>query len=120
MPLVLRLDRVMADRKMSLGRLAELIDLAPANVSRIKTGKIKAIRFSTLERLCEVLDCQPGDLIEYQPAVTVPDVEEDDDRDRGDTPNAGDRGAREAVVVVHGGQQWGGLAACAPAPAGGR
>ncbi|OUO90174.1 transcriptional regulator [Gordonibacter sp. An230] len=67
MSLILRLDRVMADRKMPLGRLAKKIDIAPANLSRIKTGKIKAVRFSTLEALCKELHCQPGDLIEYVP-----------------------------------------------------
>ena len=65
MPIILRLDRVMADRKMSVNDLAEKINLAPANLSRIKTGKIKAVRFSTLEGLCEALHCQPGDILEY-------------------------------------------------------
>lgn len=65
MPIVLRLDRAMAERKMSLGELAQRIDIAPANLSRIKTGKIKAIRFSTLEGICKELGCQPGDILEY-------------------------------------------------------
>lgn len=65
MPIILRLDRVMADRKTSLSSLAERINIAPANLSRIKTGKIKAVRFSTLEGICKELDCQPGDILEY-------------------------------------------------------
>lgn len=65
MPIILRLDRVMADRKISLHDLAEKINIAPVNLSRIKTGKIKAVRFSTLEGICEVLHCQPGDILEY-------------------------------------------------------
>ena len=65
MPIVLRLDRVMADRKISLNDLAEQINIAPANLSRIKTGKIKAVRFSTLEGICKTLQCQPGDILEY-------------------------------------------------------
>lgn len=67
MAIVSRLDRVMADRKMSVGELSKLIDLSPVNVSRIRTGKSKAVRFSTLNKLCEVLNCQPGDLFEYYP-----------------------------------------------------
>lgn len=55
----------MAERKMSLGELAQRINIAPANLSRIKTGKIKAIRFSTLEGICKELGCQPGDILEY-------------------------------------------------------
>ena len=58
---------MMAKRKISLGELAEKIDITPANLSIIKTGKAKAVRFSTLERLCQVLDCQPADLLEYRP-----------------------------------------------------
>lgn len=65
MPIIIRLDRVLADRKVSQVDLAERIDIAPMNLSRIKTGRIKAIRLSTLERLCEELNCQVGDLLEY-------------------------------------------------------
>lgn len=64
--IILRLDRVMADRKISLKDLAEQIGIANVNLSKIKTGKISAIRFSTLEAICEILDCQPGDILEYQ------------------------------------------------------
>uniref|UniRef100_UPI0009B9E673 helix-turn-helix domain-containing protein n=1 Tax=Arabiibacter massiliensis TaxID=1870985 RepID=UPI0009B9E673 len=67
MPIIMRLDRVMADRKISVNHLAEKIGIAPMNLSRIKTGKIKAVRFSTLEGICKELGCQPGDLIEYTP-----------------------------------------------------
>ena len=56
---------MMAKRKISLGDLAEKIDLTPANLSILKTGKAKAIRFSTLEAICKELDCQPGDILEY-------------------------------------------------------
>lgn len=57
---------MMAKRKISLGDLAEKIDLTPANLSILKTGKVKAIRFSTLEAICRELDCQPGDILEYR------------------------------------------------------
>jgi putative transcriptional regulator len=63
MPIVLRLDRIMADRKMSLNELADKVGITNVNLSRIKTGKIRAVRFSTLDMLCEVLDCQPGDIL---------------------------------------------------------
>jgi len=64
---LVNLDMMMAKRKMSLTELAERVDITPANLSIFKTGKAKAVRFSTLERLCEVLDCQPADLLEYRP-----------------------------------------------------
>lgn len=66
MAIILRLDRVMADRKISLKDLAEQVGIANINLSKIKTGKVSAIRFSTLNAICEVLDCQPGDILEYQ------------------------------------------------------
>ena len=65
MPIIVNLDVMMAKRKISSNELAEKIEITPANLSILKTGKAKAVRFSTLERLCEVLDCQPGDLLEY-------------------------------------------------------
>lgn len=64
--IVLRLDRVMADRKMSLKELSEIVGVSNVNLSKMKTGKISAIRFSTLVAICEALDCQPGDILEYQ------------------------------------------------------
>ena len=66
MPIILRLDRVMADRKMSLNELSEKVGVANVNLSKLKNGRVSAIRFSTLEAICKVLDCQPGDLLEYQ------------------------------------------------------
>ena len=66
MPIILRLDRVMADRKMSLNELSEKVGVANVNLSKLKNGRVSAIRFSTLEAICEVLDCQPGDILEYQ------------------------------------------------------
>ena len=65
MPIIPRLDRVMADRKMSVNELSQRIDISPVNISRMRRGHIKAVRFSTMERICEVLQCQPGDLFEY-------------------------------------------------------
>lgn len=66
MAIILRLDRVMADRKMSLNELSSRVGVANVNLSKIKTGKVSAIRFSTLEAICDVLDCQPGDILEYK------------------------------------------------------
>lgn len=65
MSIILRLDRVMADRKMSLNELSEKVGITKANMSNIKNGKISAIRFSTLDAICKTLDCQPGDILEY-------------------------------------------------------
>ncbi|HAQ63057.1 MAG: helix-turn-helix transcriptional regulator [Clostridia bacterium] len=64
--IILRLDRVMADRKIGLNELSEKVGVANVNLSKIKNGHISAIRFSTLEALCEVLNCQPGDILEYE------------------------------------------------------
>ncbi len=66
MAIVVNLDVMMAKRKISSGELAEKIGITQANLSILKTGKAKAIRFSTLESICEVLDCQPGDILEYK------------------------------------------------------
>ena len=66
MPIVVNLDVVMAKRKISLNELSEKVDVTPANLSILKTGKAKAVRFSTLEALCEVLRCQPGDILAYE------------------------------------------------------
>ncbi len=65
MPIIVNLDVMMAKRKISAGDLAERIDITPANLSILKNNKAKAVRFSTLEALCEALDCQPGDLLAY-------------------------------------------------------
>ena len=66
MHIILRLDRVMADRKMSLNELSEKVGVANVNLSKLKNGHVSAIRFSTLEAICDVLDCQPGDILEYK------------------------------------------------------
>lgn len=66
MAVIVNLDVVMAKRKISSGELAEKLDITPANLSILKTGKAKAIRFSTLNRLCDILDCQPGDILAYE------------------------------------------------------
>lgn len=65
MPIVVNLDAMMAKRKMSLNELSERVEITLANLSILKTGKARAIRFSTLIAICKVLDCQPGDLLEY-------------------------------------------------------
>lgn len=65
--IVLRLDRMLAERKVSSKELAERIGISAVNLSRIKTGKISAVRFTTLDAMCRALDCQPGDLLEYIP-----------------------------------------------------
>ncbi len=67
MPIVVNLDVMMARRKISAGELAERIGITPANLSILKNQKARAVRFSTLEEMCRVLDCQPGDLLEYRP-----------------------------------------------------
>ena len=66
MPIIVNLDVMMAKRKISLNELSGNIDITPANLSILKTGKAKAIRFSTLEAICKELNCQPGDILEYQ------------------------------------------------------
>ena len=65
MAIILRLDRVMADRKISLKELAVKVGITNVNLSNLKTGKVKAIRFSTLDAICKELNCQPGDILEY-------------------------------------------------------
>lgn len=65
MPIIVNLDVMMAKRKISLNELSERVDLTLSNLSILKTGKAKAIRFSTLDAICKALDCQPGDLLEY-------------------------------------------------------
>lgn len=73
--IILRLDRVMADRKISLNDLAQQVGISNVNLSNLKTGKVKAIRFSTLDAICRVLKCQPGDILEFREdkAVKAPD-----------------------------------------------
>src|ERR1017187_4002833 len=67
MPIIVNLDVVLAQRKMRLNELADAVDITPQNLSILKTGKARAIRFSTLEAICETLDCQPGEILEYRP-----------------------------------------------------
>ena len=66
MPIVVNLDVMMAKRKMSLNELSNKVDITLANLSILKTGKAKAVRFSTLEAICKALDCQPGDILEFK------------------------------------------------------
>lgn len=75
MAIILRLDRVMADRKITLNELSAKVGISTVNLSNLKTGKVKAIRFSTLDAICDVLDCQPGDILEYQRVHTA--IEDD-------------------------------------------
>ncbi|MGI6631744.1 MAG: helix-turn-helix domain-containing protein [Bacillota bacterium] len=70
MAIIVRLDRMMADRKVSLTELADRVGITLANLSILKTGKAKAVRFSTLEAICRELNCQPGDILEYSPDAT--------------------------------------------------
>lgn len=65
MAIIVRLDRMMADRKMSLNELAEKVSMTNVNLSNLKNGKMKGIRFETMDAICEALECQPGDLFEY-------------------------------------------------------
>jgi len=73
MPVTVKLDDLLHARRMTLTDLAERIDITLANLSILKTGKAKAIRFSTLEAICRALECQPGDLLGYQPGESLPD-----------------------------------------------
>ena len=79
MGIIVNLDVVMAKRKIGSGELAERIGITQANLSILKTGKAKAVRFSTLEKLCKVLNCQPGDILEYAPDPE-PENNESDER----------------------------------------
>lgn len=66
MPIIVNLDVMLAKRKMSVTELSEKVGITMANLSILKTGKAKAVRFSTLEKICEILECQPGDILEYK------------------------------------------------------
>lgn len=72
MPIIVNLDVMMAKRKMSLSELAQKVDLTLANLSILKTGKAKAIRFSTLEAICQALDCKPGDILDFESDSPTP------------------------------------------------
>ena len=81
MAIIVNLDVMLARRKMRLGALAEQIGITPQNLSVLKTGRAKAIRFSTLEKLCEALECQPGDLFEYRAGAAPPAAAEHEESD---------------------------------------
>ena len=88
--IILRLDRMMADRKMSLNELSEKVGVTNVNLSKIKTGKISAIRFSTLESICEALACQPGDILEYAEDEETEEEEPDpEEKKRSGRPRGG-------------------------------
>jgi len=70
-PIVIDVDVMLARRKMAVGTLADLVGITPANLAVLKNGRAKAVRFSTLDALCEALDCQPGDLLRWEPAVSA-------------------------------------------------
>jgi putative transcriptional regulator len=74
MPIVVNLDVMLARRKMRSKELAERIGITEQNVSLLKSGKVRGVRFETLEKICDVLDCQPGDILEYRPARERPDA----------------------------------------------
>ena len=76
MAIIVRLDVMMAKRKISSGELADKLGITQANLSILKTGKAKAIRFSTLSQICEILDCQPGDILEYDYIENEPETKE--------------------------------------------
>ena len=73
MPIVVDIDVMLARRKMSVGTLAELVGITPANIAVLKNGRAKAVRFTTLEALCAALDCQPGDLLRFDPERSDPE-----------------------------------------------
>ena len=76
MPIIVRLDVMMAKRKVRSNALAQAIEITEANLSLLKSGKVKGIRFSTLEAICAYLECQPGDILEYQPDEELPALRE--------------------------------------------
>lgn len=75
MAIIMRLDRMMADRKISLNELSERVGISIVNLSNLKTGKVKAIRFSTLNAICRELKCQPGDILEYGEGIDEEDAD---------------------------------------------
>jgi putative transcriptional regulator len=78
MAIVVRLDVMLARRKMKANDLAEAVGITPSNLSLLRSGKVRGVRFATLEAICQALDCQPGDLLEYTPDKTGPDQGKDD------------------------------------------
>jgi putative transcriptional regulator len=88
MPIVVNVDVMLARRKMRLNELAERVGITAQNLSVLKTGRAKAIRFSTLEKLCEVLDCQPGDLFAFESSAA--DAADEDEESQKQVANSGD------------------------------
>ena len=86
MPIRVRLDRVLLERRMSLTELADRVGVTLANLSILKTGKARAVRFSTLDALCRELECQPGDLLAFEPGP--PDADAETELDEGEAPPA--------------------------------
>ncbi|GAA3417882.1 helix-turn-helix domain-containing protein [Streptosporangium vulgare] len=84
MPITVDIDVMLARRKMSVGELAERVGITPANLAVLKNGRAKAVRFTTLAALCEVLECQPGDLLRWEPADVTDVVEVVDAREAAD------------------------------------
>ena len=79
MAIIIRLDRILVERKIKLNELAETIGISNVNLSNLKTGKVRAIRFSTLDAICKALNCQPGDILEH---VSTDDDEEDKEKEK--------------------------------------
>lgn len=79
MPIIVDIDVMLARRKMPVGVLAERIGITPANLAVLKNGRAKAVRFTTLEAICEILDCQPGDVLRWEPRDETVPVTNDDD-----------------------------------------
>ena len=88
MPIVVDIDVMLARRKMAVGTLADRIGITPANLAALKNGRARGVRFATLDALCEVLDCQPGDLLRWE---SSPPVGEDDTEPHDDAPEAESR-----------------------------
>jgi len=96
MPIRVKLDRMLVDRRMSLTELADRVGVTVANLSILKTGKARAVRFSTLDALCRALDCQPGDLLMFEPGP--PDSEDDEPLDGLEAEGGSPEGFRERVL----------------------
>ena len=96
MPIRVRLDRLLVDRRMSLTELADRVGVTLANLSILKTGKARAVRFSTLDRLCRELDCQPGDLLVFEPGP--PDTEDEGGSEPLEAEGPAPEGLRQRVL----------------------
>lgn len=96
MPIRVKLDRMLVDRRMSLTELADRVGVTLANLSILKTGKARAVRFSTLDRLCRELDCQPGDLLVFEPGP--PDSDEEDPSEGLEAEGRAPEGLRQRVL----------------------